>query len=121
MPSLNPARSLGPAFVLSRWESHWVSWVGGLGGGAACALLHEWGSKRPRGSSRASSPRDLDDVDKPAFSTHYRHAPTYCAASARAPTTRSHCIRAPSRCTAARRRPQGTRFTGQQAGPHAYM
>lgn len=91
MPSLNPARSLGPSFVLSRWDSHWVCWVGGLGGGVASALLHEWGSRRgPRGgSSRASSPRDLDELDKPVFPshTHYRHAPTYCAASAPRPDT----------------------------------
>lgn len=89
MPSLNPARSLGPSFVLSRWESHWVSWVGGLGGGVASALLHEWGGRRARGaSSRASSPRDLDELDKPAFPSHhhYRHAPTYCAAAPRPDT-----------------------------------
>ncbi|KAJ2948017.1 hypothetical protein O0L34_g9813 [Tuta absoluta] len=86
MPSLNPARSLGPSFVLSRWESHWVSWVGGIGGGLACGLLHEWGSRRRSGSnSRASSPRDLDELDKPSFPTHYRHAPTYCSAAAPRP------------------------------------
>ncbi|XP_050669619.1 neurogenic protein big brain [Leptidea sinapis] len=87
MPSLNPARSLGPSFVLSRWESHWVCWVGGLGGGVASGLLHEWASRKPRGNStRASSPRDLDDLDKPAFpSHHYRHASTYCSATAPRP------------------------------------
>ncbi|CAG4977367.1 unnamed protein product [Parnassius apollo] len=88
MPSLNPARSLGPSFVLSRWESHWVSWVGGIGGGVACALLYEWGTRRPRANtnSRASSPRDLDELDKPSFPTHhYRHAPTYCSATAPRP------------------------------------
>ncbi|XP_013133346.1 PREDICTED: probable aquaporin NIP4-2 isoform X2 [Papilio polytes] len=88
MPSLNPARSLGPSFVLSRWESHWVCWVGGLGGGVACALLHEWGTRRPRANtnSRASSPRDMDELDKPAFPTHhYRHAPSYCSATAPRP------------------------------------
>lgn len=87
MPSLNPARSLGPSFVLSRWDSHWVCWVGGLGGGVACALVHEWGARRPRGPhSRASSPRDLDE-DKPAFPHHYRHASTYCAAAPRPDTS----------------------------------
>ncbi|RVE51955.1 hypothetical protein evm_003421 [Chilo suppressalis] len=84
MPSLNPARALGPAFVLSRWEGHWVSWVGGLGGGCCSALLHEWGSRRPPALSRASSPRDLDELDKPF---HYRHAPSYCAAAAPRPDT----------------------------------
>nr|XP_034831524.1 neurogenic protein big brain [Maniola hyperantus] len=91
MPSLNPARSLGPSFVLSRWESHWVCWVGGIGGGIACALLHEWGARRPgaASNSRASSPRDLDELDKPAFPSHhhYRHAPTYCSAAAPRPDT----------------------------------
>ncbi|XP_028170959.1 neurogenic protein big brain isoform X2 [Ostrinia furnacalis] len=89
MPSLNPARSLGPSFVLSRWDSHWVCWVGGVGGGVASALLHEWGSRRPRtgAGSRASSPRDLDELDKPAFPHHYRHAATYCAAAAPRPDT----------------------------------
>ncbi|XP_045494814.1 neurogenic protein big brain isoform X1 [Colias croceus] len=90
MPSLNPARSLGPSFVLSRWESHWVCWVGGLGGGIASALLHEWASRKPRANSnsRASSPRDLDELDKPAFpSHHYRHASTYCSATPRPDNT----------------------------------
>ncbi|CAK1540296.1 unnamed protein product [Leptosia nina] len=91
MPSLNPARSLGPSFVLSRWDSHWVCWVGGLGGGIASALLHEWASRRPRANSnsRASSPRDLDELDKPAFPSHhhYRHASTYCSANPRPDNT----------------------------------
>lgn len=78
MPSLNPARSLGPSFVLSRWEAHWVCWVGGLGGGALAGLAREWCGRRA--PSRASS-RDLDD-DKPTF--NYR--PTYCAAAPRPDT-----------------------------------
>lgn len=88
MPSLNPARSLGPSFVLSRWESHWVCWVGGIGGGVASGLLHEWASRGPltTTNSRASSPRDLDDLDKPNFPHHhYRHGTSYCPASAPRP------------------------------------
>jgi len=27
MPSLNPSRALGPAFVMNKWDSHWVSLV----------------------------------------------------------------------------------------------
>ncbi|KAL0901191.1 hypothetical protein ABMA27_006497 [Loxostege sticticalis] len=77
MPSLNPARSLGPSFVLSRWDSHWVCWVGGVGGGVGCALLLEWGTRRAR-----SGPGS-----RPAFPHHYRHAATYCAASAPRPDT----------------------------------
>ncbi|XP_063548258.1 neurogenic protein big brain isoform X1 [Cydia strobilella] len=118
MPSLNPARSLGPSFVLSRWESHWVSWVGGLGGGAACALLHEWGSRRPRTSSRASSPRDLDD-DKPAF-THYRHAPTYCAASAPRPDN-AEPLYSGTKSLYCRSPPPARHTLHRSAGQHAHM
>ncbi|KAL4716857.1 hypothetical protein ACJJTC_012668 [Scirpophaga incertulas] len=83
MPSINPARSLGPSFVLSRWESHWVSWVGGLGGGIACALILEWGSRRPPTDlSRASSPRDLDQLDRVDKPFPYR---SYCSAAAPRP------------------------------------
>ncbi|KOB73385.1 Aquaporin transporter, partial [Operophtera brumata] len=85
MPSLNPARSLGPSFVLSRWDGHWVCWVGGVGGGVLAALAHEWLKRRPRGSSRASSPRDLDELDKPAF-PHHHYRPSYCAAAPRPDT-----------------------------------
>ncbi|VVC92631.1 unnamed protein product [Leptidea sinapis] len=77
---------LGAAYCAASF-SHWVCWVGGLGGGVASGLLHEWASRKPRGNStRASSPRDLDDLDKPAFpSHHYRHASTYCSATAPRP------------------------------------
>jgi len=38
--SINPARSLGPAFVKNIWESHWVFWVGPMIGGALGGLLY---------------------------------------------------------------------------------
>ncbi|XP_041975585.1 neurogenic protein big brain [Aricia agestis] len=72
MPSLNPARALGPSFVLSRWEGHWVSWVGAVGGSVACAVLHEWGGRGRAPPSRASSPRE--DEDK------FQYRATYCTA-----------------------------------------
>ncbi|CAI9719537.1 aquaporin AQPAe.a-like isoform X2 [Octopus vulgaris] len=40
--SLNPARSLGPAFVTNRWNSHWIYWVGPFGGGITAGLLYEY-------------------------------------------------------------------------------
>jgi len=42
MPYLNPARSLGPAFVLNKWDNHWVYWFGPLAGGAVSGLLYEY-------------------------------------------------------------------------------
>lgn len=37
---MNPARSLPPALLLSRWEHHWLYWVGPLSGSAAATLLY---------------------------------------------------------------------------------
>lgn len=42
MPYLNPARSLGPSFVLNRWDNHWVYWVGPLVGGAIAGLIYKY-------------------------------------------------------------------------------
>jgi len=39
--SMNPARSLGPAAVLSNFSNHWVYWVGPLLGGAVAALFYQ--------------------------------------------------------------------------------
>ncbi|XP_014480318.1 PREDICTED: neurogenic protein big brain isoform X2 [Dinoponera quadriceps] len=58
-PFLNPARALGPAFVLNRWDNHWVYWVGPLSGGAVAALLHEY-VLCPK---RVKDPREIDDGD----------------------------------------------------------
>lgn len=76
MPYLNPARSLGPAFVLNRWENHWVFWVGPIVGGAAAGLIYEYifNSKRHKrqsdsadgeSSSIHSDEDTYDDLDKP--------------------------------------------------------
>ncbi|XP_024942632.1 neurogenic protein big brain isoform X2 [Cephus cinctus] len=58
-PFLNPARALGPAFVMNRWDNHWVYWVGPISGGAIAALLHEY-VLNPR---RTRDSRDVDDGD----------------------------------------------------------
>lgn len=42
MPYLNPARSLGPSFVLNKWDNHWVYWFGPLVGGALSGLVYEY-------------------------------------------------------------------------------
>ncbi|EZA50845.1 Neurogenic protein big brain [Ooceraea biroi] len=75
-PFLNPARALGPAFVMNRWDNHWVYWVGPLTGGAVAALLHEYvlNPKRTKdsrevddgdNSSMRSDEDTYDDLDKP--------------------------------------------------------
>uniref|UniRef100_A0A1Y9J072 Aquaporin n=1 Tax=Anopheles quadriannulatus TaxID=34691 RepID=A0A1Y9J072_ANOQN len=58
MPYLNPARSLGPSFVLNKWDNHWVYWVGPMVGGAVSGMLHEFIF-----SAKRSSKRTKDDVD----------------------------------------------------------
>jgi len=40
--SMNPARSLGPALVGGRWDSHWVYWAAPIGGMLAAALTMRW-------------------------------------------------------------------------------
>lgn len=41
MPYLNPARSLGPSFVLSKWDFQWIFWIGPLTGGALSGIIFE--------------------------------------------------------------------------------
>ncbi|XP_045108985.1 neurogenic protein big brain-like isoform X3 [Portunus trituberculatus] len=40
--SMNPARSLGPAFVKNKWDAHWVYWVAPLVGGMTGGLIYEY-------------------------------------------------------------------------------
>ncbi|CAH2014649.1 unnamed protein product [Acanthoscelides obtectus] len=77
MPQLNPARSLGPAFVLNKWESHWVYWLGPLLGGVLAGLIYEYifNSKRHKrmqqtqdeesSSIHSDDVDNFDDLDKP--------------------------------------------------------
>uniref|UniRef100_A0A3F2YW06 Uncharacterized protein n=1 Tax=Anopheles dirus TaxID=7168 RepID=A0A3F2YW06_9DIPT len=58
MPYLNPARSLGPSFVLNKWDNHWVYWVGPMVGGAVSGVLHEFIF-----SAKRTSRRSKDDAD----------------------------------------------------------
>lgn len=76
MPYLNPARSLGPSFVLSKWENHWVYWLGPLLGGVVSGLAYEYifnpnrhrkleNSSEDDSSSIRSDEDTYDDLDKP--------------------------------------------------------
>ena len=40
--SMNPARTLGPAWAAGVWADHWVFWVGPLAGGSIAALLYQY-------------------------------------------------------------------------------
>lgn len=40
--SMNPARSLGPAFVMNKWDVHWVYWCAPLLGGILAGLIYEY-------------------------------------------------------------------------------
>lgn len=75
MPSLNPARALGPAFVLNKWTDHWVNWCGPISGGILAAFIfeHIFNSNRQKNSntnmdedsSSIHSDEDTyDDLDK---------------------------------------------------------
>jgi len=51
--SMNPARSLGPAVVLGKFDNHWVYWVGPLLGGFLAAVFYQL-VLRARGESKKS-------------------------------------------------------------------
>lgn len=59
MPYLNPARSLGPSFVLNKWENHWIYWIGPLAGGLVSGLVYEY----VLNTRRTKTSKDLIDGD----------------------------------------------------------
>lgn len=78
MPYLNPARSLGPSFVLNKWDNHWVYWLGPMVGGAFSGLIYQYvfsprrtlKMRRDLDNDSASMQSDDDtnfdlDLDKP--------------------------------------------------------
>lgn len=92
MPYLNPARSLGPSFVLSRWDNHWIYWLGPAIGSIISALIYDFILNTNRNkyvhestdgdSSSIHSDEDTyDDLDKPTVpkfhgSTYNTYRPT---------------------------------------------
>lgn len=43
MPMLNPARALGPAFVMNKlWDNHWVFWFGPIFGSILAAVIYKF-------------------------------------------------------------------------------
>lgn len=50
--SFNPMRSLGPAFVMNKWDAHWVYWLGPIVGGCLAAILYEFIFNPYRNSQR---------------------------------------------------------------------
>ncbi|ALC39135.1 bib [Drosophila busckii] len=64
MPYLNPARSLGPSFVLNKWDNHWVYWFGPLVGGMASGLVYEhiFSSRRSVRHGKGSIDNDSSSI-----------------------------------------------------------
>ncbi|XP_056647081.1 neurogenic protein big brain isoform X1 [Diorhabda sublineata] len=112
MPYLNPARSLGPSFVLNKWNNHWVYWLGPMCGGIVSGLIYEYifNPRRQRkikdvqdeesSSIRSDDIDTFDDIDKPAppkfHGSNYNNfrapigatASNYCGSLYSAPATK---------------------------------
>ncbi|GFQ87483.1 neurogenic protein big brain [Trichonephila clavata] len=60
--SMNPARSLGPAFVSNTWTNHWIYWAGPVVGGLLAALIYEYIFDSPK--KVLPTVKDRDDSEK---------------------------------------------------------
>ncbi|KAJ8980595.1 hypothetical protein NQ317_018723 [Molorchus minor] len=110
MPYLNPARSLGPSFVLNKWDNHWVYWLGPLLGGIASGLFYEYIFNQKRlkkvkethedesssmNSDEIDNYGDLDKPEPPKFEATYSNyrsnlngGQNYCASVYSAPASK---------------------------------
>lgn len=52
--SMNPARTLGPAIILNKWEHHWVYWVGPIFGACIAGGLYRIAFRRKKEDDEAS-------------------------------------------------------------------
>uniref|UniRef100_A0A182Y8J2 Uncharacterized protein n=1 Tax=Anopheles stephensi TaxID=30069 RepID=A0A182Y8J2_ANOST len=65
MPYLNPARSLGPSFVLNKWDNHWVYWIGPFFGGIIAGLIHQFvftPKQKSKGKSKSANSSSISAV-----------------------------------------------------------
>lgn len=90
MPYLNPARSLGPSFILSKWDNHWVYWLGPLAGGVLSGLVYRFifstnrdgksKNKNDNETSSIESDEDINydiDLEKPNLQAPKFHGSSY--------------------------------------------
>lgn len=61
--SMNPARSLGPAFVTNTWSNHWVYWCGPVLGGLLSGLIYEYIFDSPRKVPTITKEKDESEKD----------------------------------------------------------
>ncbi|XP_054718612.1 neurogenic protein big brain-like [Uloborus diversus] len=66
--SMNPARSLGPAFVMNTWTHHWVYWLGPAIGGLLAGLIYEYIFDSPPKKIIASN-KDREDSERDVSET----------------------------------------------------